>query len=193
MFKSQAAGWLWFCMSKKSKVSISTKGVNTIMKTKILLMLALVLTLVLAASAPPLASADSPVVPFKGTYHGVPVAKFDPTCFCVRQTFEFDGQATHLGESHFSATGTVYQGPPMWQFGEGTFIADNGDKLYWKFDGTGEFLPGGLVDFWGDYWITGGTGRFVDVTGEGTYSGTATPAPSPNAWGIISFYGKLYK
>lgn len=195
MLISTTTGWLWLCTNTLSNVSIAQKGVNTIMKTKILLMLALVLVLalVLAASAPPMASADSPVVPFKGTYQGVPVARFDPTCFCVHQMFEFDGQATHLGESHFSATGTVYQGPPLVQFGGGTFIADNGDLLYWEFEGTGEFLPNGLVNFWGDYWITGGTGRFEDVTGVGTYSGTATPAPSPDPWGIISFYGKLYK
>ena len=164
------------------------------MKTKRLLMLALILALVLASSAPTVATAKGAVVPFKGSYNGIPVAVFDPMCMCMHQTFEFDGLATHLGESHFSATGTVYQGPPMEQYGGGTFIADNGDLLYWNFEGTGQFLPGGLVEFWGNYWITGGTGRFEGVTGEGTYWGMATAGPtSPDPWGKIDFDGTLYK
>jgi hypothetical protein len=163
------------------------------MKTKRIFLLALILALVVAASAPPVAFADDAVVPFKGTYHGIPVGRFDPTCMCVRQTFEFDGNATHLGNSHFSATGTVYQGPPMLQFGGGTFISADGDLLYWSFEGTGNFLPDGLVEFWGEFWITGGTGRFEGVTGEGTYWGMATAAPSANPWGKITFDGTLYK
>jgi hypothetical protein len=157
-------------------------------------MLAMILALILASSAPTLATAKGAVVPFKGTYKGIPVGRFDPTCMCVHQTFEFDGTATHLGLSHFSATATVYPSPPfLQQEGGGKFISANGDELYWSFEGTGKFLPGGLVEFYGQYWITGGTGRFEDVTGEGTYSGMATAAQTPDPWGNITFDGTIYK
>ena len=103
------------------------------MKTKKLFMLALAFALVVASSAPTLATAKGAVVPFKGSYNGIPVAAFDPSCMCMRQTFEFDGLATHLGKSHFSATGEAYPGQTICQEGEGKFIAANGDFLYWSF------------------------------------------------------------
>lgn len=159
------------------------------MKTKRHFILALILALVLAASVSPAALADDAVVPFKGTYSGIPVGVYDPTCLCLHQTFEFDGYATHLGESHFSSTGTTSIIPPMPQSGSGTFIAANGDELDWSFQGFGQFLPGGLVEFSGDFWFTGGTGRFEGVTGGGTYQGMA----HPNTGGQISFDGMLHK
>jgi hypothetical protein len=171
-----------------------TKGACTIMNTKKLFVLALVLALVLSANASFAASADGAVVPFKGTYSGVPVGVFDPACMCVRQTFEFDGTATHLGLSHFSATATVYPNPPsLRQEGGGKFISADGDELHWSFKGEGTFLPNGLVEFWGVFWFEGGTGRFEGVTGEGAYSGMATAQGSPDPWGKIDFRGTLIK
>lgn len=162
------------------------------MKTKRHFILALILALVLAASVSPAALADDAVVPFKGTYSGIPVAVYDETCSCLHQTFEFDGLATHLGESHFSSTATTYippKFPDMPVSGSGTFIAANGDELDWSFQGFGKFLPGGLVEFSGDFWFTGGTGRFEGVTGGGAYQGMALG----NTWGQISFDGMLHK
>lgn len=159
------------------------------MKTKRLFMLALILALVLAISIPMVAAAGDAVVPFKATYQGIPVGRYDPACNCLRQIYEFDGVATHLGEGHMSATGQTNIVPPMAQYGEGTLIADNGDLLYWEYEGSGQYLPTGVVEFGGTYSITGGTGRFVDVTGTGRYWGSAIP----NVKGIIYLDGKLFK
>jgi hypothetical protein len=164
------------------------------MKVKKLFILAVALALVLAASAPRVAIAGDAAVPFKGTYHGIPVSWFDPTCPCVRQTFEFDGNATHLGLSHFSVEAKAYPTPPtLRQEGGGKFISADGDELYWSFKGKGMFLPDNLVEFWGVFWFTGGTGRFEGVTGEGAYSGMATAQGSPDPWGKIDFRGTLIK
>lgn len=159
------------------------------MKTKRLFMLAMFLALALAIGLPLAAFAGDSEVPFKATYQGIPVGIFDPACLCIHQTFEFDGKATHLGEGHMSAVGTTYTFPPVEQDGAGTLTAANGDLLYWEYVGNGKFLPTGDVEFSGTYLITGGTGRFVDVTGTGQYWGSATP----NGAGIIHLYGMLFK
>lgn len=159
------------------------------MKIKRLFMLALILMLVLAISIPMAVFAGDSVVPFKATYTGIPLGRYDPACFCLRQTFNFDGRATHLGEGHMSATGKTVAFPPMPQDGGGTLIADNGDLLYWDYEGAAQTLPTGVVEFSGNYSITGGTGRFVSVTGTGIYWGSAIT----NGRGIIYLDGKLFK
>ena len=160
------------------------------MKTKMLIMLALIVTLVLAAGATGVASADEAGVPFKAFYAGVPVAEFTPGFPpYLDQTFEFDGQATHLGLSHMSATGKTSMFPPMNQFGDITFIAANGDTLTVHYTGNGQVVAPGVVTFGGEYQITGGSGRFEGATGSGVYWGTATA----NVWGEIYFDGLLYK
>jgi hypothetical protein len=165
-------------------------GAITIMKTKMLIMLALIVILVLAASAPSVASADGAVVPFKAFYAGVPVGEFKPgPPPYLDQKFEFDGQATHLGLSHMSATGEAYMSPPMEQFGDITFIAANGDELYVHYTGNWQVVSPGVVTFGGEYQATGGSGRFLNNTGSGVYWGTATA----NVWGEIYFDGLLYK
>jgi hypothetical protein len=159
------------------------------MKTQRLFVLALIFVLVLAITIPMAAAAGDSEVPFKATYQGVPVGIYDPECNCLHQTYEFDGVATHLGESHLSATGQTILVPPFPVSGSGTLIAGNGDLLYWKYEGFGVFLPSGDVTYSGSFSITGGTGRFVGVNGAGTYSGSATPG----VWGIIKLDGKLIK
>jgi hypothetical protein len=162
------------------------------MKTKMLIMLALIFTLVLAASASGLASADEAVVPFKAYYAGVPVGIFDPTCLCLRQTFEFDGNATHLGLSHFSALGQTSVLNDMPQSGYMTLTAADGySELSGYYEGNGVAMSPGVFEFGGVYWIDSGTGRFEGVTGEGVYWGTATTGA--NAWGDLYFDGLLYK
>ena len=164
------------------------------MNTKRLFVLALTLALVLAASAATLAFADEAVVPFKAYYAGVPVGVFDPGCGCIHQTFEFDGNATHLGLSHMSAQGNAYPyPPPIQQIGDMVLTAADGDELYVHYEGTAVYLSQTLVEFDGDFSFEGGTGRFLDVTGEGIYWGSASVAPSPDPWGKIYFDGTLYK
>lgn len=159
------------------------------MKSKMLIILPLIIALVLAASASGVASADGAVVPFKAFYSGVPIGI--PVFPWLNQTFEFDGNATHLGLSHFSATGQTYMLPPMPQYGTMTLTAADGDQLFGYYEGNGEAVSPGVFKFGGEYWIDGGTGRFEGVTGEGVYWGTATTGA--NAWGELYFDGMLHK
>jgi hypothetical protein len=51
----------------------------------------------------------------------------------------------------------------------------NGDVFEFDADGDTAFDPAtGIVTFWGDWEITGGTGRFANATGGGTYEGSAS-------------------
>ena len=52
-------------------------------------------------------------------------------------------------------------------------VAANGDELRWAYEGIGS-LPDaqGISELTGTFVITGGTGRFTDATGSGTFLGT---------------------
>lgn len=65
---------------------------------------------------------------------------------------------------------TVY---PFHQVTEYVFTYNNGDELYASSDGEGIEDPPGTTIFSGDITFTGGTGRFADATGDGTYEGSA--------------------
>ena len=151
--------------------------------------LALTLALVLAAGAAQLAAADSPVVPFKATYYMSPkVVGVDPNG-CNIQQLPGVGQATHLGESTLYSDAVACPAT-LSQSGTLEFTEDNGDKLYGHFAGTLAFsYPN--VSFTGDYWVDPpGTGRFEEVTGSGTYEGSAGLTTGK---GIIYFQGILIK
>ena len=61
--------------------------------------------------------------------------------------------------------------PPFPQIGEMVFTAANGDQLIGTFNGWGVPNEFGGFDYWGEYWIIEGTGRFSGATGSGTYYG----------------------
>ena len=66
-----------------------------------------------------------------------------------------------------------------------TVTHPNGDKSYLKFEGTNKLVKGGSawkVSSEGRIWITGGTGKFKDMKGNGSYKGTATPKGSTINW-----------
>jgi glutamate dehydrogenase/leucine dehydrogenase len=70
-------------------------------------------------------------------------------------------------------------------------IAANGDELRWTYEGTGS-LPDedGDSTLTGTFVISGGTGRFSDATGSGTFQGTGnavTGAASLSYRGTISY------
>ncbi len=89
------------------------------------------------------------------------------------------GYATHLGattdqQSHCQnfATGTFSNG-------QYTFTAANGDTIFGTY--SGQLVPAGnafVID--GQFTITGGTGRFVGATGDGSASGTQSVAGEAN-------------
>jgi hypothetical protein len=68
-----------------------------------------------------------------------------------------------------------------------TFTAANGDQLFGSYTGYAVPTETG-VDFWGDFQISDGSGRFEDVTGAGTYEGSCGDSE-----GILHFDGMLTK
>lgn len=134
------------------------------MKTNSLLVLATILVVLAAGSAPMLASAGDAVVPFKASY--IPEPKIvGMVNGCLVQKLPATGQATHLGESAFYSDALACMDGT--QTGTMEFTAANGDKLYGYFAGTHAGYPG-PVEFGGTFWITGGSGRFEGVTGTGS-------------------------
>jgi len=86
--------------------------------------------------------------------------------------YDATGIATHLGKIIEFGTYEVVgpAGPGLFFLaGEGTQIAANGDALYFTFD---EIVDFNVEPFTaeGTFTITGGTGRFEDATGGGTFN-----------------------
>ena len=141
------------------------------MKTKTLLTLALILVMAGSLAVSP-AAAKGAEVPFKAYYPVSGVATFDPSCGCVQQVFRpgGNGVASHMGQSLFSGNAQAWFGNPIVQIGDGTLTTANGDYLTVHYEGTAVVIDQGqhiLTDGW--FEITGGSGRFENVTGGGTY------------------------
>lgn len=154
------------------------------MYKRIKLGLAIVLVLSLAGGAWMSASAEGPEVPFKAYYPVIGVVTFDPSCGCMRQVFtpRGNGLASHLGVSQLYGTGQFWVGNPIITNGNATLIAANGDSLSFDYEGTGVVQDQRLVVD-GTYVITGGTGRFLNVTGEGAYHVVVyTSSNEPDFW-----------
>ena len=136
--------------------------------------------LLLAATAMP-AAASSGMRPFKGSVSGevsfMPVAL--TTCPAagtyvggLRTDGAAVGTATHLGltamtSQHCTPAGDTIAG------GTGTFVAANGDEVYFDYAGTAPFPDETttVVVAEIEYTITGGTGRFADAQGGGHMTG----------------------
>lgn len=154
-------------------------------KVGLFLFLALVLALVAIAS-PALGRAGGATVPFKVECTTYP--EVDDSGFPILiVTIPADCIGTHLGISDWYGDTlvdlTVY---PALQTGTMEFTAANGAQLFGNIDG--EAIPNdiGGFDYWGDYWITSGTGRFEGYTGSGIYYGGAG-----GGVGTLTFEGTL--
>lgn len=154
------------------------------MKTKTLLILALILVMAGSLSVGP-AAASGAEVPFKAIIHTSPVILgVEDNCLVVQIPGE--GSVTHLGETTwYGDMLACFDGT---QFGPMEFTAANGDELFGAFEGTWTGMPPEPVTFQGTFWITSGTGRFEGVTATGTYSGM-----SEGGEGILYFDGMLTK
>ena len=152
-------------------------------KMRIFLLLAL--TLVLVSVTLLSASAASPSVPFEAYIKTYPnVVAIEPDRLVVEIPGE--GLATHLGQTlWYSDMKAYFNGD---QTGTMEFTAANGDKLFGKYKGVWSGDPETAVEFEGKIKITGGTGRFKDVKGTGTYKGTAGAVS-----GDLYFEGMLSK
>lgn len=115
-------------------------------------------------------------VPFKAALEGLAVITIPPTSECGSQlplsTITGSGVGTYIGnytsESYacLIPDGTI-QGKGIFINGHHTAIAANGDELYAVW--TGEYetnLITGIVSYIHNMSLTGGTGRFVGITGE---------------------------
>ena len=95
---------------------------------------------------------------------------FDPGGFVF--DLEAGGLATHLGASTLLGESEVVFTSGA-QCGHAVITAANGDELEFDFGGTAVTDATGNITFDGDWTITGGTGRFGDAQGGGTYEGNA--------------------
>jgi hypothetical protein len=117
--------------------------------------------------------AKGAIVPFKVTCQTYP--NVVPGDGYLEVKISSDCTGAHLGKSHWDADSIVEltTPPPFTQAGEMVFIAANGDQLIGTFSGQALPKETGGFDYWGDYEITGGTGRFSGTTASGTYFGGA--------------------
>lgn len=95
------------------------------------------------------------------------------------------GDATHLGSNTF-----VQQSESdfVTQCGHSVLTAANGDVLEFDFAGTVDASSFPALSFSGEFWFTGGTGRFEGATGSGIYEGTANVF---EAAGEVALIGSL--
>ncbi len=142
-------------------------------KVSVFLLIGVALILVVAAVVVN-ARRPGPTVPFKVDCVTYPVVV--PGDGYLEVEIPSDCQGTHLGKSEWYADSVVDVSsppPPFPQTGTMFFTAANGDKLIGTFAGEGVPNELGGFDYWGEYLITEGTGRFSGATGSGTYDGGA--------------------
>ncbi len=129
--------------------------------------------------------AEGAVTPFKVNCVTYPEVNVIPGYLVLRIPAECGG--THLGESDWYADSVVdITTFPALQTGDMVFTAANGSQLFGSFNGYAVPNDIGGFDYWGDYEITEGTGRFSGATGSGTYYGGAD-----GTTGVLTFEGTL--
>jgi hypothetical protein len=182
----------------RSAIPILEKG-ETTMKVRNISMLGLILALLLSASMTTAGFAKAAEVPFHAYYPVWATMVLDTSCNCNVQTFTPGGivDVMHLGASQFSGEAKVFPPPPPppMQKGTGTLTAANGDELYVKYEGIVTPVannPGHVVAN-GTFTFEGGTGRFEDASGGGTYHVFAHVHPFPEAPNDLWFDGTLIK
>lgn len=125
-------------------------------------------------------------VPFKGSYNTTFERLQGPPI--ISQIIHGLGDATHIGESSFTATVTVNVStpPPFAVNGTTTFTAANGDEFYTVVTGTNTPTGPGSTRAVLVHTIVGGTGRFVNASG--TFTGIAINTPTSST---VTFDGNI--
>ena len=93
---------------------------------------------------------------------------------CLQLSISGSGHGTHVGRVEIDGPSQINFGTGQ-QTGTSTLTAADGSTIDITFSGT--FVPGttpGDATFQGNWSATGGTGRFDDVSGGGTYHGSAS-------------------
>jgi len=147
------------------------------MKKKVFVLLLMAVMLSLAAFGGLVRASGPPTVPFHADCLTYPTRVGSGPGFIVLE-IPSDCIGTHLGNSEWYADSVVdltplANGEPAIQTGTMYFTAANGAQLIGEFAGYALPNATGAFDYWGEYWITEGTGRFSGATGNGVYSGGA--------------------
>lgn len=154
--------------------------------------IAMMLAMACLASAPHALEAADPPRPFGGGGEGVVVGVdvLSAAPLIVNLIVEWEGEALHLG--HFTRRDDLIINFSTGELvGTKVFTAANGDELW--VDTVGSFDPAAIPTpedpllITGEYFFTGGTGRFEDASGEATFE-VLTP---DFVVGVLSFEGTL--
>lgn len=132
----------------------------------------LTLTLIVVLAFP---VAGDELVPFRAAIDSEPIIVGACGPACLELEIGGEGVATYLGRTEIQGPSQVdlLQGL---QTGTSTLTAANGDTIVIAIEGTAQAsgpAPTDPVTFQGAWVVIGGTGRFEDATGSGTYSGSA--------------------
>src|SRR5262245_2963752 len=128
-----------------------------------------------ALAARPWATAAPPpdeMLPFEVRLEGFADPKFNPDGTVDNKELAF-GVATHLGvvvwvsEEH----ATPNKDGTLGVEGEFVLTGANGDQVIGRYCTTGKIIAFPMARFEGEFWITGGTGRFANAAGSGTIIG----------------------
>jgi hypothetical protein len=138
----------------------------------------LCLGLVLLLAPPATAEAQRP---FRAEFTGQAVFTPTSTPGVLVGAISGEGRAAHLGQVAVSSSELLdfvtAPGSLLIRDGRMVVVAANGDELRWSYEGGGP-APGadGIAEFSGTFVVTGGTGRFADAAGEGTFHGVGSLA-----------------
>jgi hypothetical protein len=126
-------------------------------------------------------------VPFKASFKTQIQIMGTPPIQPVRSFGQ--GIASHLGRSEFDANSTVnFTVQPAQINGTATITAANGDSFTTSFSGTTSLNGDGTATGHFTHTITGGTGRFSDISG--TLNGVSLHNMSTNI-GTLDLYGSI--
>jgi hypothetical protein len=138
----------------------------------------------------PIAAQAGNQVPFRASWDAqISIAPLAPPLFAVSGLGA--GRATHLGKMTAQSIAEVVN----LATGEGAasyrFTAANGDKVFVNFVFTA--IPVSDTDFvvQGVWQVTGGTGRFGNATGSGTYEGQVGFTGATSAVGHFALAGTI--
>jgi hypothetical protein len=148
-------------------------------------------TLLFALAGVNSSASPSRQVPVKGDFVTEFAMQSPPPV--VRIVVQGAGQASHLGRTTcFTDDETVdfTQGGKL--TGTLTLIAANEDQLIGRMDAMAEVdFANDVVTFTGTLTFIGGTGRFLNASGQAVLNGGATPIAGPTGLGWFSFQGTV--
>ena len=155
-------------------------------------LLALTSLVVLGGVSPAAHAAESR--PFVADFAGQAVFVPTSTPGVLAGTGSGAGRATHLGRFTISVDEMLDVTSPTGEVvlqGQAVVVAANGDELHWSYAATGTPSgDSGDVVLTGTFTFSGGSGRFADATGQGSFEGVGngvTGRASFSYTGTISY------